>query len=43
MGALTNVLNIDGVNVKALDIDPNNIDYLRKKFQQPANFVFYSR
>ena len=22
MGALTNVLNIDGVNVKALDIDP---------------------
>ena len=40
MGALTNVLNIDEVNVKALDIDPNNIDYLSKKFQKPGNFDF---
>ena len=40
MGALTNVLNLDEVNVKALDIDPNNIDYLSKKFQKPGNFDF---
>ena len=41
MGALTNVLNQDGVSIKAIDIDKNNIDYLSKHFNGPAKFEFF--
>ena len=41
MGALTNVLNQDGVSIKAIDIDKNNIDYLSKHFKGPAKFEFF--
>ena len=40
MGALTNVLNQDGIFIKAVDIDKNNIDYLSKQFTGPAKFEF---
>ena len=40
IGALTNVLNQDGVSIKAIDIDKNNIDYLSKHFNGPAKFEF---
>ncbi len=41
MGALTNVLNQDGITIKAIDIDKNNIDYLSKHFTGPAKFEFF--
>ena len=41
MGALTNVLNQDGISIKAIDIDKNNIDYLSKHFKGPAKFEFF--
>ena len=41
MGALTNVLNQDGISIKAVDIDKNNIDYLSKHFKGPAKFEFF--
>ena len=41
MGALTNTLNQDGISIKAIDIDQNNIDYLSKHFKGPAKFEFF--
>ena len=41
MGALTNALNQDGISIKAIDIDKNNIDYLSKHFKGPAKFEFF--
>jgi len=41
MGALTNTLNQDGISIKAIDIDQNNIDYLSKQFTGPAKFEFF--
>ena len=41
MGALTNTLNQDGIFIKAIDIDQNNIDYLSKQFTGPAKFEFF--
>ena len=41
MGALTNVLNRDGISIKGIDIDKNNIDYLSKQFKGPAKFEFF--
>ena len=40
MGALTKVLNRDGIFIKAIDIDQNNIEYLLKEFKGPATFEF---
>ena len=40
MGALTKVLNRDGIFIKAIDIDQNNIDYLLKEFKGPATYEF---
>ncbi|MDC0392921.1 16S rRNA (adenine(1518)-N(6)/adenine(1519)-N(6))-dimethyltransferase RsmA [Gammaproteobacteria bacterium] len=40
MGALTNVLNLPGINVKAIDVDNKNIEYLKKKYLAPAKFDF---
>ena len=39
--ALTNTLNQDGIFIKAIDIDQNNIDYLSKQFTGPAKFEFF--
>jgi 16S rRNA (adenine1518-N6/adenine1519-N6)-dimethyltransferase len=41
MGALTNTLNQDGIFIKAIDIDQNNINYLSKQFTGPAKFEFF--
>ena len=40
MGALTNVLNLPGVTVKAIDVDERNIEYLKKQYSTPAKFDF---
>ena len=40
MGALTKVLNRDGIFIKAIDIDQNNIEYLLKEFKGPATYEF---
>ena len=40
MGALTNVLNLAGINVKAIDVDEKNIEYLTKQYTGPAKFDF---
>ena len=40
MGALTNVLNLPGINVKAIDVDEKNIEYLKKQYLAPAKFDF---
>ena len=40
MGALTNVLNLPGINVKAIDVDYKNIEYLKKQYLAPAKFDF---
>ena len=40
MGALTNVLNLPGINVKAIDVDNKNIEYLKKQYLAPAKFDF---
>jgi 16S rRNA (adenine1518-N6/adenine1519-N6)-dimethyltransferase len=41
MGALTNVLNQDGISIKAVDIDKNNIDYLSKNLLVLQNLNFF--
>ena len=40
LGALTNQLNLEGVNIVGIDIDEENINYLKKKFHGPAQFNF---
>ena len=40
LGALTKVLNRDGIFIKAIDIDQNNIKYLLKEFKGPATYEF---
>ena len=40
MGALTNTVNKEGVNIKAIDVDKKNIDFLSSEFRGPGNFDF---
>ena len=40
IGALTNQINKENINITAVDIDANNIEILKKKFKGPANFHF---
>ena len=40
IGALTNQINTENVNITAIDIDANNIETLKNKFKGPANFNF---
>ena len=42
LGALTDQLNLEGVNIVGIDIDEENINYLKKKFHGPAQFNFIS-
>ena len=39
-GALTEQINIENINITAVDIDPENIKKLKKKFEGPASFEF---
>tara|TARA_X000001036_G_scaffold185785_1_gene175238 strand:- start:49 stop:816 length:768 start_codon:yes stop_codon:yes gene_type:complete len=39
-GALTNQINRENVHIIGIDIDPKNIEFLKKKFTGPANFKF---
>jgi 16S rRNA (adenine1518-N6/adenine1519-N6)-dimethyltransferase len=41
MGALTNVLNLPGISVKAIDVDEKNIEYLKKQYLAPAKFDLF--
>ena len=40
MGALTDTINLESVDIKAIDIDSKNIEYLSKKYNGPAKFEF---
>lgn len=40
IGALTNQINSENINITAIDIDANNIETLKNKFKGPANFNF---
>ena len=40
MGALNDTLNLSGINIKAIDVDKNNVEFLSKKFNGPASFEF---
>ena len=40
MGALTKILNKSGIKVKAIDVDRENIEYLSKNLNGPAEFNF---
>ena len=40
IGALTNQINTENINITAIDIDANNIETLKNKFKGPANFNF---
>ena len=40
LGALTDQINIEKVNVTCIEIDAKNIEYLRKKYDGPASFKF---
>ena len=40
MGALTKTLNKPGIKVKAIDVDRENIEYLSKNLNGPAEFNF---
>ena len=40
IGALTNQINTENINITAIDIDANNIEILKNKFKGPANFNF---
>lgn len=39
-GALTNQINRENVHIIGIDIDSKNIEFLKKKFTEPANFKF---
>ena len=40
MGALTKTLNQKDIKILAIEVDKDNIDYLSKNFQGPAEFQF---
>ncbi len=40
LGALTNQVNKENVNIIGIDIDEDNIEVLKSKFKGPANFQF---
>ena len=40
LGALTDQINIEKVNITCIEIDTKNIEYLRKKYDGPASFKF---
>ncbi|MBL32779.1 MAG: ribosomal RNA small subunit methyltransferase A [Gammaproteobacteria bacterium] len=40
LGALTDQINIEKINVTCIEIDAKNIEYLRKKYDGPASFKF---
>ncbi len=40
LGALTNQINKKNINIIGIDIDAKNIEFLKKRFQKPADFIF---
>ena len=40
LGALTDQINIEKINITCIEIDAKNIEYLRKKYDGPASFKF---
>ena len=40
LGALTDQINIEKINITCVEIDAKNIEYLRKKYDGPASFKF---
>ena len=43
LGALTDQINIEKVNITCIEIDTKNIEYLRKKYDGPASFKFINK
>ena len=40
LGALTDQINIEKINITCIEIDAKNIEFLRKKYDGPASFKF---
>ncbi len=40
LGALTDQINIEKINITCIEIDAKNIEYLRKRYDGPASFKF---
>ncbi len=40
LGALTDQINIEKINITCVEIDTKNIEYLKKKYDGPASFKF---
>ena len=40
LGALTDQINIEKINITCIEIDAKNIEYLREKYDGPASFKF---
>ncbi len=43
LGALTDQINIEKINITCIEIDTKNIEYLRKKYDGPASFKFINK
>ena len=43
LGALTDQINIEKINITCIEIDAKNIEYLRKKYDGPASFKFINK
>ena len=43
LGALTDQINIEKINITCVEIDAKNIEYLRKKYDGPASFIFINK
>ena len=43
LGALTDQINIEKINITCIEIDTKNIEYLRKKYGGPASFKFINK
>ena len=43
LGALTDQINIEKINITCIEIDTKNIEFLRKKYDGPASFKFINK
>jgi len=43
LGALTDQINIEKINITCIEIDTKNIEYLKKKYDGPASFKFINK
>ena len=43
LGALTDQINIEKINITCIEIDTKNIEYLKKRYDGPASFKFINK